>query len=188
LLYVAIAYPPIMRYLFFRPQYEVSYNFAAIVIHMKRLHLEQLGRERKRDMHNLISNWQGSKQPIAVLEESLRTLAQDERPKADQVRIRERTDIAFFATYARGSSAARSRAAVTRVDAQFLLDVITELRKQVPGIDDKPDVAGLAMGGFSSAALGGSAALQSLPQQLREQVTKVLALLAPTACQQTLLL
>lgn len=136
-------------------------------------------------MRNLIRNWEASRLPLTELERGLDTLAKDGRPKADEVHICKcGTEFSFFATYARGS-AGRSRAALTRGDAKFLLDVISTLRKQVPGMDDSPDDAKTLLDGAISALLDGGMQ-DDVPDRLQGPLRKALLQIKPDTCQQTL--
>lgn len=159
----------------------------ALLQSMKRLQLERLSYERKQDMTNLIRNWRSSGLPVSVFEENLRALAKDERPKADKVRLRNYGDeTSFFATYARGNGAGRSRAAVTRSDAEFLLEVITELKRELPGMNDSPEDA-KALLAAAASVLFNDGATGELPVHLQGPLRRALFNLKPETCQQTLL-
>ena len=152
---------------------------------MKRIQFDRLSSERRQDMRNLIHNWGASRLPLTELERNLDTLAKDGRPKADKVHIRKcGTEFSFYATYARGN-AGRSRAALTRGDAKFLQDVISTLKKQVPGMNDSPEDAKALLDGAISALLDGGMQ-EDVPDRLQGPLRKALLQIKPDTCQQAL--
>ncbi len=153
---------------------------------MKRLQMDRVSRERKQDMSNLIRCWKSSGLTLSVLEESLRTLAKEERPKADQVRLRScGTEATLFVTFARGRAVGRSRASVTRDDAEFLMGVIAELKKEVPGLNDSPEDAKALLDGAASVLFNGGAT-EDVPARLQEPLRKALFRLDPATSQEKL--
>jgi hypothetical protein len=110
---------------------------------MKQLKFSNIPEDRKHDMNSLLRLWRRSGKSLEVLVETLQQLSKENRPPAHlMLNYGDPAVASLYCTYGKG---ANPRIIVTREDAAFLLEVVTDLSKCFSRNLDREEMLGSAI-------------------------------------------